>query len=83
MSANRSYFMLLVFVTLVSVVAMSGVLFQPAEWYEHLDKPLWTPPNWLFLPVWSALYLMIAIAGWLIFLNDNRSLKVLWVCQLF
>lgn len=82
MATNRSYFMLLVFVALVSVVAISGVQFQPGEWYSHLEKPFWTPPNWLFPPVWSALYLMIAIAGWLIFLSDNSSLKILWVFQL-
>jgi tryptophan-rich sensory protein len=31
-----------------------------------LKKPAWRPPNWLFAPVWTVLYLMIALAGWLI-----------------
>ena len=35
-------------------------------WYARLSKPKWTPPNWLFGPVWTALYLAMAIAAWLI-----------------
>jgi tryptophan-rich sensory protein len=33
-------------------------------WYAALAKPVFNPPDWIFAPVWSALYLMIAIAGW-------------------
>ena len=35
-------------------------------WYAALWKPAWTPPNWLFGPVWSALYLSMAISAWLV-----------------
>lgn len=38
-------------------------------WYQQLIKPVWAPPSWLFGPVWSGLYIIIAItfsyAGWL------------------
>ena len=57
---------LVVFVALVALAAAMGSRFRPGEWYERLNKPSWRPPNWLFAPVWSALYLMIAIAGWLV-----------------
>jgi tryptophan-rich sensory protein len=46
--------------------AMSGAVFTPGPWYEALKKPSWCPPNWLFAPAWAVLFLMIAIAGWLI-----------------
>jgi len=46
--------------------AAFGSLFMPGEWYAQLKKPEWNPPNWLFGPVWSALYTMMAIAAWLI-----------------
>jgi len=35
-----------------------------AEWYPSLRKPSWTPPGWVFGPVWTLLYPVIAVAGW-------------------
>ena len=34
-------------------------------WYPNLEKPFFTPPDWVFAPVWSMLYLLIGISGWL------------------
>lgn len=82
MSGNRSYFTLLLCVLLVAGTALSGAQFQPGEWYAQLEKPGWTPPNWLFPPVWGALYLMIAVAGWLIFSGPSLALRILWMVQL-
>jgi len=38
-------------------------------WYSSLRKPPWTPPSWLFGPVWSLLYAMMAFAVWLVWLR--------------
>ena len=46
--------------------AASGAVFTPGPWYDALARPRWCPPNWLFAPAWAVLFLMIAIAGWLI-----------------
>lgn len=49
-----------------SVAAVGGLVTRPAidGWYATLTKPLWTPPNWLFAPVWSVLYVLMAFAAW-------------------
>ncbi len=46
--------------------ASSGALFRPGAWYAALRKPSWTPPNWAFPVVWSILYVMIALSGWIV-----------------
>ncbi len=35
-------------------------------WYPSLRKPGWTPPSWLFAPVWTILYVHMAVAAWLL-----------------
>ena len=46
--------------------ASSGAIFKPGDWYETLQKPSWVPPNWAFPVVWTALFAMNAVAGWLV-----------------
>ncbi len=72
-----------VFLVLVTATASSGVFFRPGDWYRGLRKPRWTPPNWLFGPVWSVLYVMIAVAGWLVWQADPSSAAMwFWGLQL-
>lgn len=54
------------FFALNFVAASSGAMFKPGPWYADLRKPSWTPPNWAFPVVWSALFVANAIAGWLV-----------------
>lgn len=41
----------------------TGMLFQPGAWYAGLDKPSFTPPNWLFPVAWNTLYVLMALAA--------------------
>ena len=60
-----------------------GYLTAPGEWYAQLAKPAFTPPGWLFGPVWAALYILIAIAGWRIWRRDRLGwLMKFWWGQL-
>jgi benzodiazapine receptor len=51
-------------------------------WYAGLNKPSWRPPNWLFGPVWTTLYVMIGIAGWRIHRHGNMAAQRWWWTQL-
>lgn len=39
------------------------------SWYASLKKPAWTPPSWLFGPVWTILFAMMALAAWLVWIR--------------
>ena len=67
---------LIVFLLLVAAAALVGTQFKPGDWYAGLIKPAWTPPNWVFGPVWTTLYVMIALAGWLVWRSGERGLAV-------
>ncbi len=51
---------------LVGLGATVGGLFGPDAWYAALLKPTWNPPSWLFGPVWTLLYALMAVALWLV-----------------
>ena len=67
--------MALVFVALVAATALVGSRYMPGDWYVGLKKPTWTPPNWVFGPVWGTLYLMIAAAGFLVWRAGNAKFR--------
>jgi len=60
-----------------------GVSTLPGDWYAGLIKPSFNPPNWIFGPVWSVLYIAIAVAGWRSWQRDRTgpAMKV-WGVQL-
>jgi benzodiazapine receptor len=50
-----------------------GSRFMPGEWYASLTKPAWTPPNAVFGPVWTALYVLMGVAAWLVWRKAGFS----------
>ena len=78
------------YLTLVLFVALAlgggtliGLMTLPGEWYAGLAKPSFNPPNWIFAPVWTLLYIMVAVAGWRTWQHSPRSAAMaVWFIQL-
>lgn len=79
----QNYSSLIPFVASVMTVSVTGAMFRPGEWYKSLDKPSWTPADWLFAPAWALLYIAIAVAGWLVWLQNGFGPPlIVWIIQL-
>jgi benzodiazapine receptor len=48
------------------------------DWYPTIAKPAWTPPSWIFGPVWTALYAMMAVAAWLVWRRVGWGGALVW-----
>jgi len=75
-----------VWLALTFAAAWLGAQFKPDEWYAQLSKPGWNPPNSIFAPVWTVLYLLMAISAWLVWKQHGLVLSLiplgLYVLQL-
>lgn len=72
----RSALALLAFVAISFAVAAFGSIatIQNVDgWYAMADKALWNPPNFVFGPVWTVLYLLMSIAAWLVWRERARD----------
>lgn len=58
----------------LAVGGLGGFVTTPAidGWYRTIAKPDWTPPDWVFAPVWTVLYVMMAVAAWLVWKTQDR-----------
>lgn len=68
-------------ITLFAVI-VSGVAMGPLpEWYQVIEKPSWTPPNWVFGPVWTVLYITMAASSQWVWKRSRRPderVRAMW-----
>ncbi|MEM7570426.1 MAG: TspO/MBR family protein [Pseudomonadota bacterium] len=64
---------LIAFVAVNFLAALSGAFFKPDAWFRTLEKPSWQPPDWAFPLVWTLLYSINAVSGWLIWEREGAS----------
>ena len=70
-SPAKSAFYLGFWLVLCYGAAAVGAQFMPGPWYDALAKPAWNPPPWIFGPVWTVLYAMMAVAAWLVTIHGE------------
>lgn len=67
-------FALIAFMVLCLIIsAFGGAVTATSvnDWYAALNKPFFNPPDWLFAPVWTVIYFMIAFSGWRVWLKTG------------
>ena len=65
-SAGRQAAGLAGWIVLTFAAAATGAFVTTGGWYSGIAKPSWTPPAWVFGPVWTTLYTLMAVAAWLV-----------------
>jgi translocator protein len=79
MPHKHAWLALFVMIVLCFAVAgLGGLLTLPniPNWYAGLAKPSWMPPGWIFGPVWSVLYLSMAVAAWLVWRRGDATVPM-------
>ena len=80
---KRAILSYLGFVLVVFLAPATGAFSSPGDWYAGLQKPSWNPPSWIFGPVWTMLYFLIATSGWLIWRQGRFAAnRVVFACFL-
>ncbi|NKF25098.1 tryptophan-rich sensory protein [Pseudomonas sp. BGM005] len=73
----------LIFLIACGAAATTGMVFQPGQWYAQLNKPKFTPPNWVFPVVWTTIYLLLAWVGYrLTLIPGSEQVLALWAAQI-
>lgn len=86
----KNWIRLIVSIGLPLAVGAVAGMFTSSEingWFQSIEKPSWQPPNWVFGPVWTVLYILMGIAFYLVWKNDDaknhkRMAITLWLIQL-
>jgi len=67
------------FAVCMAAASVGGLLTTRAinEWYGGLRKPSWNPPDWAFAPIWTVLYILMAVSAWLVWEQGGLSLQAI------
>ena len=62
-----------------SVIGALATIGFKEPWYSSITKPSFNPPDWIFAPVWTTLYLMMTIAIWFFWHSKNKDINTIYI----
>ena len=73
-------FILFFFITYsASLIGGLATINFKEPWYSQLIKPSFNPPDWIFAPVWTTLYLIMTVAIWFYWHSKNRNMNTVYI----
>ena len=81
MLKNKFLSLILFFIITFSASFIGGLvtISYKEPWYSQLVKSSYNPPDWIFAPVWTTLYLMMTFAIWLFWLSKKRDMNTIYI----
>ena len=81
MLKNKFLSFILFFIITYSASFIGGMatISLKEPWYSNLIKPDFNPPDWIFAPVWTLLYLMMTLAIWIFWHTKNRDINTIYI----
>lgn len=73
MSKTLKVILSIVFCLLVGAIGSFFTAPAIPSWYAYLNKPFFSPPNWIFAPMWTILYILMGISFYLIWSNAKKG----------
>ena len=81
MLKNKFLSFVLFFIITFSASFIGGLVTYTSKepWYSELTKSNFNPPDWIFAPVWTTLYLMMTLAIWFFWHSKNREMNTIYI----
>ena len=78
-----TFILFLIITFSVSLIGGLATVTFKEPWYSLLNKPIFNPPDWVFGPVWTILYLLMTVSIWMYWHSKNKEMNTVYICLLY